>query len=184
MVIHPPVDVNRFHLQTTNDKLQTRHGFIITGRQTPYKRFDIAVQACTKLNLPLTVIGKGPDYEKLKKLAGPTVTFKGWIPDRELAGYLQSAEAYLFPALDDFGISAVEALAAGTPVIAYRAGGALDYVEDGKTGLFFDEQTVESLCEALQKFNPGAFDSKIIQESTQKFSPAVFYQKISDLIKF
>lgn len=133
VLIYPPVDTARF----SNIQPKTRQGFVITGRQTPYKRIDLAVQACTQLNLPLAVIGTGPDQKRLQKLAGPTVTITGFLPEAEVTKAVASAQAFLFPGIDDFGISAVEALAAGTPVIAYKDGGALDYVIPGKTGQFF-----------------------------------------------
>ena len=176
-VIHPPVDVEDF--SSTGSE---RSGFVITGRQTPYKRFDLAVTACTKLNLPLAVVGTGPEHTKLKKLAGPSIDFKGWLSRDEVIKHVQSAEGFIFPGLDDFGISAVEAMAAGTPVIAYQAGGALDYVVEGKTGLFFSEQTADSLAETLKNFRSNQFDSKYIAEQAKKFSPEVFSQKLHDLL--
>lgn len=160
-----------------------RSGFIITGRQTPYKRIDLAVQACTKLNLPLTVTGTGPDHNKLTKLAGPSVTFKGWVSQEEVIKSLQTAEAFLFPGIDDFGISAVEALAAGTPVIAYKAGGALDYVVEGTTGLFFQEQTVDSLVNTLKKFNPSSYSSRDISKSAELFGANYFRNKVLSFIQ-
>jgi glycosyltransferase involved in cell wall biosynthesis len=175
-VIHPPVDVERFKL--INKSSSSRKGFIIAGRQTPYKRFDLAVQACSKLNLPLIVLGTGPDNKRLKKMAGPSINFAGWVSDEEQVKYFQSAEAFLFPSIDDFGVVAVEALAAGTPVIAYKAGGALDYVEPSKTGLFFEEQTADSLANAIENFKPSSFDSKIIADRAAKFSPPAFQSAI------
>jgi glycosyltransferase involved in cell wall biosynthesis len=177
-VINPPVDVERFK-PTESRK---RQGFLIAGRQTPYKRIDLAVAACTKLGLPLTVIGNGPEHSKLVTMAGPTVAFLDDVPDSKMASYFQDAEAFIFPNVDDFGIVAVEALAAGTPVIAYRAGGSLDYIEEGKTGLFFDKQTVPSLMETLQKLSPERFDSSVIQASVQCFSAATFRSQFKDFI--
>lgn len=149
-VVFPPVDINRFK----PSKQHKRSGFVIAGRQTPYKRFDLAVKACSKLNLPLLVIGNGPDNQKLRKLAGRSVTFKTNVSDEELTQALQSAEGFIFPGIDDFGIVAVEALSAGCPVIAYKNGGALDYITPGKTGYFFDIQTVSSLAQVLKSFKP------------------------------
>jgi glycosyltransferase involved in cell wall biosynthesis len=177
-VIHPPVDIDRFKPEAETK----RHGFIITGRQTPYKRFDLAVMACSKLNLPLTVLGNGPDNAKLKKLAGPSIKFLDWVPNDEVVKQLQSAEAFLFPGLDDFGISAVEAMAAGTPVIAYKKGGALDYVEPGLSGEFFEEQTAESLEAALKNFNPGKYDHDAITKHAEKFSTENFRTKIKNFV--
>lgn len=173
VVIFPPVAVEKFR-PSAAAKPSTRHDFIITGRQTPYKRVDLAVAACTELNVPLTVYGTGPEHEKLKAMAGPSVRFAGWATREELVQALQSAEAFLFPGIDDFGIAAVEALAAGTPVIAYKAGGALDYVKPGITGEFFEEQTAESLIETLQQFNADAYDYAAIYATTKRFNKQTF----------
>lgn len=176
-VIHPPVDIDRFK----SSKLP-RHGFLVAGRQTPYKRFDIAVKACSELNLPLTVIGNGPDHKRLVKLAGPSVRFLSGLSDKEVVKHFQSAEAFIFPGIDDFGVVAVEALAAGTPVVAYLGGGALDYV-DKNTGTFFPRQTVECLKEVLSDFNPGVYKSKLICQAAERFSPKVFRQKFDNFLK-
>jgi glycosyltransferase involved in cell wall biosynthesis len=184
VVIHPPVDVARFKLPTTNYQLQEpRRGFVTAGRQTPYKRIDLAAAACTKLNLPLIVLGGGPDHRKLKRMAGKSITFLRGKNDEEMARYFQTSLAFILPGLDDFGIVAVEALAAGTPVIAYKAGGALDYVEPGKTGEFFSEQTVESLSSALQKFSPEKYSQSQIRKAAEGFSPQVFAQNINKFVK-
>ncbi len=182
-VVHPPIDTERFALPHEKHGLPNiRKGFVITGRQTPYKRVDLAVAACTELNVPLIVIGNGPDHKKLKKLAGRTITFLTKVTDKELPHYLQSAEAFIFPAKDDFGIAPVEALAAGTPVIAYKAGGALDYVVEGKTGTFFNDQTVDSLVACLQNFKPGGFSHSEIMQYATGFSARTFRDKMTEVI--
>jgi glycosyltransferase involved in cell wall biosynthesis len=165
IVVFPPVDTEKF---SASEALK-RKGFVITGRQTPYKRVDLAVQACTQLDLPLTVIGNGPDHQKLKAMAGPTVTFKGFVSDDELRKAISEAEAFLFPGIDDFGIAPVEAMAAGTPVIAYKGGGALDYITP-QTGLFFEEQTADSLVAALRKFDPKLYSPESIKKAAERFS--------------
>jgi glycosyltransferase involved in cell wall biosynthesis len=180
-VIYPPVDVERFKI--LNKSGLSRQGFLIAGRQTPYKRFDLAVAACTKLNLPLTVIGTGPNHKKLVKIAGPNVNFLTGLSDAEVVKHFQSAEAFIFPGIDDFGIVAVEALAAGTPVIAYKAGGALDYVQSNQTGAFFEEQSVGSLTKALQNFNPTSFDSKAIANQAAEFSSSAFDSSVKNFIR-
>ena len=180
-VIHPPVYMERF-LKTDNAHLP-RHGFLISGRQTPYKRFDLAVQACTQLGVPLTVIGEGPDNDRLCKMAGPTITFLGKASDAVVEREFASATAFLFPPLDDFGVSAVEALASGTPVIAYKAGGALDYVIPSKTGEFFDEQTPESLAEAIRSFQPERYSSSAIRVFAERFSSENFQHRIARFIR-
>jgi glycosyltransferase involved in cell wall biosynthesis len=177
-VIHPPVDIERFKPKNKTNRV----GFLIAGRQTPYKRFDLAVAACTELNFPLTVIGNGPDHDKLVKMAGPRVTFLTKVSDSDISHYFQSTEAFIFPGVDDFGIVAAEALAAGTPVIAYEDGGALDYVKDSKNGLFFDEPTVDSLEETIKKFNFSKFNSNAITKSVQKFSEKSFAKNLQKFI--
>lgn len=174
-VVYPPVDAERFK---QCDPTKPRSGFVITGRHTPYKRFDLAVQACTKLNLPLTVAGRGPDTARLKAMAGPTITFTGFITDEALVQLVSESEAFLFPGVDDFGIAPVEAMAAGTPVIAYKAGGALDYITP-QTGLFFEEQTVESLCAALQHFKADQYSPDDIKKVSDAFSSEHFCQNMT-----
>lgn len=182
VVIHPPVDIKRF--QVTSDRLQeqNRRGFVTAGRQTPYKKIDLAVKAATELNAPLIVIGRGPDHKKLMRLAGRTVIFLTKVSDADKPEKFAGAEAFIFPGIDDFGIVAVEAMAAGTPIIAYMGGGALDYVNK-TTGIFFDNQTPESLVKAMQEFNKLSFNHLLIAEQAKKFSSENFRQKISDFIK-
>lgn len=178
-VIFPPIDIERFKAAAGG----TRHGFVIGGRQTPYKRVDLAVRACAKLNLPLTVIGNGPDHKRLKTMAGPSITFKTGLNDTQVAEEFKKAEAFIFPNVDDFGVVAVEALSAGTPVIAFKAGGAFDYVKPGKTGLFFNEQTVESLCQALEGFPGYHFSHDEIAKSAEQFSTQEFKARFNAFVK-
>lgn len=177
-VVHPPIDIDRFRKAKPVKK---REGFVITGRQTPYKRVDLAVKACTELNLPLTVIGKGPDHQKLKRMAGPSVTFTGYASDEEVVRLVSSAQAFIFPGLDDFGIAPVEAMACGTPIIAYKGGGALDYVTP-QTGLFFKEQTVDSLVKALKSFNSSDYTSSDIKKMSETFSIEDFHKNITSVV--
>lgn len=178
VVIFPPVAIERFAKATATE----RTGYVIAGRQTPYKRVDLAVSACTKLSLPLVVIGRGPDHARLVAMSGPTVQFLTDVPDEAMPQQFADAKGFIFPGLDDFGLVAVEALAAGTPVIAYKDGGALDYVLEDKTGVFFAEQTTEALCRALQSFESVSFDTDYIKTSARQFSPAVFRNAITALI--
>jgi glycosyltransferase involved in cell wall biosynthesis len=194
-VIFPPVDTHRFKALAPSlamevegpkseqpGKVQPRAGFVTAGRQTPYKRIDLPVKACTDLELPLVVLGNGPEHRRLQRLAGEHITFLRGKSDEEVAHYFQTALAFIFPNMDDFGIVAVEALAAGTPVIAYKAGGALDYIEDGKTGMFFDKQESESLAKVLKNFNPDKFNNSEIQKYAQKYSIAEFKRNISSFV--
>jgi glycosyltransferase involved in cell wall biosynthesis len=181
-VVHPPVDTERFKAPAT-ELTKPRHGFVIAGRQTPYKRIDLAVAACTELKIPLVVIGNGPDHAKLEKMAGRNVTFLTKVPDNEIAQHFHTALGFIFPGLDDFGIVPVEAMAAGTPVIAYHKGGPLDYVVPGKTGMFFEKQTVKSLVETLDAFQRKTFDYPAIRDYAQQFSTANFDKNMQNFIK-
>lgn len=178
VVIHPPVEIDKF----SNVKGKKREGFVTVGRQVPYKHTDLIVQTCRELDLPLTVVGRGPEHNKLVRLAGPTIKFDSSATDKQVADYMAGAEAFIFAAFEDFGVTPVEAMAAGTPVIAYKAGGALDYVEQGKTGLFFDKQTTASLQQALQKFKPDDYDHTVIKKAARVFSAENFREKLSKAI--
>jgi glycosyltransferase involved in cell wall biosynthesis len=180
VVIHPPVYMDRFQ-KSQNQKLP-RHGFLIAGRQTPYKRFDIAVQACNQTEDLLTVIGEGPDNGRLRKLAGHDITFLGRVSDEVTEHEMASAQAFIFPGLDDFGITPLEAMASGTPVIAYKAGGALDYVLPGKSGEFFDEPTPESLAKVLKSFKPNRYSHAAIAVFAQRFSAENFRKKMQQFV--
>jgi len=179
-VIHPPVYMERF-AKPQNQKLP-RHGFLIVGRQTPYKRFDVAIKACNQAEQLLTVIGDGPDHARLRKLAGHDITFLGQVSDAVTEHEFGSAQALIFPGLDDFGIVPIEAMASGTPVIAYKAGGALDYILPGKTGEFFDEPTPESLAKVLQNFKPERYSHPAITVFAQRFSKERFRQRMAHYI--
>jgi glycosyltransferase involved in cell wall biosynthesis len=179
-IIFPPVETDRFKLSS---KESLRHGFIVAGRQTPYKRFDLAIQACEELKVPLVVIGDGPDHRRLEKLAGRSTTFLTNVNDSEIVDHFQSSLGFILPNMDDFGIVAVEAMAAGTPVIAYNRGGSLDYVVDGKTGLFFDKQTVKSLVKVLEIALAKSFDYRAIAEHAEQFSVLTFTKNMQNYIK-
>lgn len=178
-VVYPPVDIERFK---TDDKIIKRSGLVIAGRQVHHKRFDLAVQACSELGVELRVIGDGPEHERLKSMAGSTIKFLGRVSDEELIKQFQSAEGYIFPQEDDFGIVAVEAMAAGTPVVAYKAGGALDTVEEGKTGVFFEKQSVSSLSKAILRASKENWDYNGIAKNAAKFSSINFETELRDFI--
>lgn len=177
-IVHPPVDIDRFAPPPKTE----RSGYIIWGRHVPYKRFDLAIRACNKLQVPLTIVGSGPDTERLKEFAGPTITFTGRVSDEELVSLAQHAKAFLFPNEEDFGISAAEALAAGTPVIGYAKGGVLDIVQDGETGILFNEQTVASLVEAIKRFEDHTFLPATLHRKSKRFAPGLFDQKIRKIV--
>ena len=180
VVIHPPVDIDRFKIKGTPS---SRHGFVVAGRQTPYKRINLAVEACSELKVPLVVIGNGPEHRKLEKLAGRNVTFLTNVSHEDLPKHFQSSLALIFPTnVEDFGVTPIEAMAAGTPVIAYHKGGPLDYIVPNKTGLFFEKQSVKSLIKALESFNPARFDPKYLAEFSEQFSPESFVKNMKQLI--
>ena len=179
-VIFPPVEVDRFKQR---GKTELRHGFVTAGRQTPYKRFDLAVEACNQLKIPLIVIGDGPEHKHLEKLADRNVTFLSNVNDSEIVNHFQTALGFIFPTnVEDFGVVAVEAMAAGTPVIAYNKGGPLDYVVPGKTGVFFDKLTVKSLVEALETALAKNFDYDAIAEHADAFSTTAFRENMRSYI--
>lgn len=178
VVINPPLETERFK----HDFSAKRHGFITVSRQVLYKRTDILIEACNQLKLPLKVVGRGPEHERLKAIAGPTITFLNNVNDQQIIKHLASSKAFLSASFEDFGIAPLEAIAAGTPVIAYGKGGALDYVIPGKTGLLFNEQTVESLVKTLEQFDAKQFDAHSLVKFAQQFSEENFRKQIAAFI--
>ena len=173
VVIYPPVDTARFQPSPVVEDY-----FLVVSRLIPYKRIDLAVQAATRLGLPLKVGGRGRDLERLKAMAGPTVEFLGYVPDDALPDLMARAKAFIFPGLEDFGITPVQAQAAGRPVIAYGGGGALDTVIPGETGELFSEMTVESLMAAMRDFDPARYDVRHLRAHAERFDTAVFNREI------
>ena len=180
-VIAPPVEVGKFK----NDNDKTGDYYITTSRQVNWKRLDLAVKACMKLKRELIVIGEGPEHRKLVKMAcgSEFVKFLPLMQREELAKYLAGARGYIFPSLEPFGIAPVEALASGCPVIAYGAGGALDYILEGKNGVLFDKQTASSLEGAMEKFKKMQFDPTKVSKTAEKFSVERFDNEIQDFVK-
>lgn len=177
-VIYPPIVI-----PAQPPKKQTRDYYLYVGRIAASKHVDLAIQAATELSLPLKVVGEGKGMEYLRELAGPTVEFLGAVPDAELHQLYAGAKALLFPAEDeDFGMVPVEAMGHGTPVIAHRSGGPQESIVEGKTGLFFDEFTVESLIAAIQVFEKKRWDATVIYEHATRFSVERFKQEISKII--
>ncbi len=174
-IIAPPVNTDRFI--AAGRSAQQRKGFVTMGRLATIKHTDVIVEACTKLNVPLRVIGRGPQLANLQKLAGPSVQFLTNVSDEQMPEQLASAEAFLFASFEDFGIAPVEAMAAGTPLLAYKAGGALDYVTK-ETGRFFTEQNAASLEQALKTFDASAYTARDIQKRAEVFSVQHFRDAI------
>lgn len=181
-VIHPPVDVERFKPAKKRDDF-----YVALGRQVPYKRIDLAVQAASDLKLPLKVFGKGPEHQKLVKLAGPTVSFyidfNGNASNAEVENALNHAKGFIFPAEEDFGIVQVEALAAGAPVISYGVGGTTDIVKDSQHGIYFKQQTVASVKQAILKAEKIRFNTKDLTDQAQKFNKKIFIKKLTTFVK-
>jgi glycosyltransferase involved in cell wall biosynthesis len=178
-IIYPPADIARFRPNGS----PPGNYFLAGGRLIPYKRTDLAVRACSELGLRLLVFGVGRDRAELERMAGPTVTFLGRVPWDELAGLYAGAKAFIFPGLEDFGIAPVEAQAAGSPVIAFAGGGALDTVIPGETGEFFTEQTVESLKAVLTGFDPAAYDPATCRVNAERFSAERFERELREFVK-
>ena len=183
-VIHPPVAVKRFQPSLEMSKeIPGEPYFLMVGRLIAYKRHDIAIEAFNELGLPLKIIGRGPELERLKKLAGPNIEFLGRIDDEELPAFYQAAEAFVFPQEEDFGIVAIEALASGSPLISYRGGDIPEHMQEGVHGVFFQEQTKESLKEAVLRFQQGTFDRRQIAESVSHFDKERFRATIKNRIE-
>lgn len=157
--------------------------FLAVGRLVPYKKFDLLIETANAMKLPLKIAGEGHEGAKLRKMAGPTVEFLGHVSDEALPALYARARAVLFPVHEDAGLVPLEAQACGTPVIALRKGGALDTVIEGKTGLFFAQQTVEALQEALRKFEGMRFDPDILREHAKQFSSERFRSKLLEIVR-
>lgn len=175
-VVPPPIDVDRFPLRSTPRTLDDP--FVAAGRFVPYKRFDLAVRAANRAGVALVLAGDGPDAARLESLAGPTVTIVRGPDDAGLAHLLAAARAFVFPGVEDFGMLAVEAQACGTPVIARRAGGALDNVSDGTTGTFVDDDTVAAWADAFAAFDPAAYDPVEIRSWATRFGVDAFDRNV------
>lgn len=183
VVIYPPVEVKEI-LAVATKGLTLRSYYLAGGRLEMAKNFDLIIQAANELKLPLKIFGRGSQEESLRKMAGPTVEFLGWVDGKDKAKLYSGAKAFIIAARDeDFGITPVEAMAAGTPVVAYKGGGYLETVVEGKTGTFFDRYDVESLMEAMKRIEKIKFKREELRKQAEKFSKEEFVKKIRNLVE-
>ncbi len=173
VVIHPPVEVEAFDPTRTPEDF-----FLIVSELVSYKRIDIAIDAFNQLRKPLVILGDGSEMEALRRRAGPTIRFLGRQSFAVLKDHNERCRAVLYTQIEDFGITAVEAQAAGRPVIAFRRGGALESVIEGKTGMFFDEQTAASLADAVTRFESQTFQPAECRANASRFQPEQFRARI------
>lgn len=176
-VIHPPIDLGRFRSSRDQENF-----YLVLSRLVSYKRIDLAVHACTLLKRQLLVIGDGPDRQRLTSLAGPTVIFLGRLSDVEVEHYVARCRALIFPGEEDFGMTPLEVAAAGRPTIAYRAGGAMETIVDGVTGMFFDRQEPEDLVAAIECFERGDWSSAALRRHAEAFSIDVFQGRLRSFL--
>lgn len=178
VTIHPPVDLD--HFIPTNQPPE--NFFLVVSALVPYKKIDRAILAANEAKAPLVIVGKGPEEERLKAIAGRTVEFVGPVPDQELVGYYQRARALVFPGIEDYGITPLESMACGRPVLALKGGGALETVAEGVTGQFFSDPTPKSLAHLLRNHDDSLYDLQSIRAHAEKFSPNQFRQQLVEWI--
>ncbi len=180
-IIYPPVDTD---VAGGGADVPVGDYYLVTSRLVPYKRIDLAVRAFTELGLPLKVVGEGRDRAALERLAGPSVEFLGFVrDDAEVRRLMAGCKAFVFPGEEDFGLTPVEALSAGRPVIAYAAGGALDTVSDGRTGVLFDQPTSASLAAAVRRLEGLTFDATHLRAEAQRFGVPRFQRELDMLLQ-
>ena len=190
VVIYPPVEIlnpkSQILNKSQNSNLKTQNSeyYLIVSQLRKYKRIDIAVEAFNKLGLELIIIGEGPEKRELKRKAEKNIKFLGWLPDEKVAEYYQNCFAFIFPSEDDFGIAPVEAMAFGKPVLAFRKGGVLETMIEGKTGEFFDYQDAAVLADGVRrlKLNIKNYDPQFISNHAKKFSKEKFEKEILDFV--
>ncbi|MCT4647360.1 MAG: glycosyltransferase [Carboxylicivirga sp.] len=178
-VIYPPVDIKRFELCEEKEEY-----YYTASRLVPYKKIDLIVETFTKMpDKKLIVAGMGPDYRKIKALAGSNIIMKGFVSNEEMLSLMQKAKAFVFAADEDFGIIPVEAQACGTPVIALGRGGTKETVIDGETGLHFEDQTLESLIKAIETFEKKDFKPSVIRANSERFSKQRFKDELNEFVE-
>jgi len=180
IVVYPPVAIEKFHYTGKN-----RGYFLVVSRLSRYKKVSLVVEAFNRLGWPLVVVGEGEEKNSLKKIARNNIRFLGYVKDRHLPKIYSGCRAFIFPGEDDFGITMVEALASGKPVLAYGKGGALEIIEKGKTGEFFNSPDVEILIDGLRRIveNKGQYSAQYIHESSLRFSRENFRKNFEEALK-
>jgi len=201
-VIYPPIDTDKFEIRNPKSESNTKYlpcsprgvagrqagkilntkYFFVVSRLVKYKKVDLVIETFNRLGWNLKIAGTGRETNSLKTKAKNNIEFLGQLTDQQLLSYYQNCEAVIFPQEEDFGITAVEAMAAGRPVIAYRAGGALEIVQEGLTGIFFNEQEPESLMAVLKSFRSDDFSPELIRQKALEFDQEKFKEKIRKFI--
>lgn len=189
-IIYPPVEMSsaishRSSQEKDNNELVIKDYFLVVSRLSPYKKVDLVVEAFNKLGLPLVVIGQGEQEKHLRKIAQENIKILGWQDESTVSRYMENARAFIFPCMDDFGMAPVEAMLRGVPVIAYKKGGALETMEEGITGEFFEAQTMEVLADAVRRFmdRKEGYDREVIKEKARRFSKERFEKEIKEFLE-
>lgn len=184
-VIYPPVDYMKFGTMEDLPPVPEKDYYLIVSRLSPYKKIDVAINAFNKLGLPLVIIGTGGDMERLRKMADKNIKFLGFQDEKHLAAYYKNARALIFPGEDDFGITILEAMSFGVPVLAYGRGGALETVIPGKTGELFDSEVPEILADGIRRMNRSmdGYDAEEIKAFSEKFSRENFEKKFKGFVE-
>lgn len=187
LVIYPPVILEKTEIKKTKKKNKKDEEFFLIvsrlSRFTKYKRIDLAIQACNELKLPLKIVGDGSWKKELEAMSGPTVEFLGNISDEQLMDYYSRCTTLIFPGVEDLGLTIIEAQLFGKPVIAFRGGGALETIKEGKTGIFFEQQTKESLVHTLKQFNQLHFDASAAKQQVESFTFKEFKKNFLSLVQ-
>jgi glycosyltransferase involved in cell wall biosynthesis len=179
-LIYPPVETSRFRTAHADE---SKEFYLVVSRLVEFKRVDLAIEACNKMKKTLKIVGTGSYAAELEAMAGPTVELLGYVEDVEVAALMRECKALIFTQIEDFGITPLEVMASGRPVIAYKAGGALETVIHGRTGMFFEEQTVESLSAVIEEFEDFTFDPEKLQAHANTFSYERFCREFKEFVE-
>jgi len=176
-ILYPPVDTGKFSYESTGDY------YLMAGRLVAYKGYELAIEAFNESGKKLVIIGDGPEYQKLKNKIKPNITMLGRTSEEVLIKHMNNCKGFIFPGKEDFGIVMAEAQAAGKPVIAYKAGGALDIVIHGETGVLFNEQSTSSLNRAIYEAESRSWNHHFIREHSLMFDKKVFQRKLHYILE-